>query len=127
MCRKFFVSLLVSLFTFSILAQEGDGSANPDSSEITIDCKDLPKAVREYNADIQLNQNALTSALTEVSRSLEKALKNDKLSQSELLKMIKNLKRAKELSRKNEMVLLDRKSDIEYFLEECVKKIKTDS
>ena len=122
---KFFCFLLAFLFTFSALAQEDSGSAHPDSSEPTIQCQDLPKALQEYNADIQLNQDALTSALTEASDSLEKA-SNNKLNQSELLEMSKNLKEAKELSQGNAMILSNRKSNIKSFLEKCLKRILPD-
>lgn len=122
MLKKLFCPLLAFFFAFSVSAQKNQGLADPDSSEPTIQCQDLLKALESYNEDFQLKLKALTSALAEVSDFLEEASKN-KLNQSEFSTMIQNLKDANKLSQKNEMILWDRRDDIEFSLEECLKKI----
>ncbi len=122
--KKVFFALLAFLFVFSAQAQTHTDLAGSDSSETDIACKDLPSALEKYNADMSLNQMALTAALKETHIFLKKALEGNRLSHSDLSKMIEALKEAKVISQRNETLLLDKRSDIEYFLQECLKKIK---
>ena len=119
--KTILLPIVISLFVFSSLAQN-NGSSPLSSDQEDIACKDIPKALAIYNQDIQLNQHSLKFALSGVHSFLKDVSNKKKIVYSELLKMIKDLEDVRRLAQDNELQLVSRSDNIQYFVEECLKE-----
>ena len=118
--KKFLFPIIILLFAFSGLAQNGVGYSGFEEEE-DIACEDLPEALDKYIKDTELNQLSSQKALMQTAGFLKTIAESEKFSREKLLEMINSLEDAYYLSQENIMLLSDRAYNISYFLEECLK------